>query len=74
MLPFRNGAFKIAKKAKVPIVVSVVKNTREANKNMFRRHSDVYLKILEVIPYEKFSDLKTNEIGETVYKMMVNEI
>ena len=74
LLPFRNGAFKIAKKAKVPIVVSVVKNTREANKNMFRRHSDVYLKILEVIPYEKFSDLKTNEIGETVYKMMVNEI
>ena len=41
---------------------------------MFRRHSDVYLKILEVIPYENFSDLKTNEIGETVYKMMVNEI
>lgn len=74
LLPFRNGAFKIAKKAKVPIVVSVVKNTREANKNMFRRHSNVYLKILDVIPYEKIADLKTNEIGEMVYKMMVNEI
>ena len=41
---------------------------------MFRRHSNVYLKILDVIPYEKIADLKTNEIGEMVYKMMVNEI
>ena len=58
----------------MPIVVSVVKNTPEANRNMFRRHSNVYLKILDVIPYEKIADLKTNEIGEMVYKMMVNEI
>lgn len=74
LLPFRNGAFKIAKKAKVPIVVSVVRNTREANKNMFRRHSNVYLKILDVIPYEKIAELKTNEIGEIVYGMMIKEI
>lgn len=74
LLPFRNGAFKIAKKAKVPIVVSVVKNTRDANKNMFKRRSDVYLKILAVIPYEKIAELKTNEIGEAVFKMMADEI
>lgn len=74
LLPFRCGAFKIAKKAKVPIVVAVVRNTREANKNMFRKHSDVYLKILKIIPYEEIADLKTTEIGEIVYNLMVAEI
>ena len=74
LLPFRNGAFKIAKKAKVPIVVAVVRNTREANKNMFKRHSDVYLKIIKVIPYDDIANLKTNEIGDIVYKIMIDKI
>lgn len=74
LLPFRNGAFKIAKKAKVPIVVSVVRNTREANKNMFRHRSDVYMKVIKVIPYEDIKDLKTSEIGEIVREIMIDEI
>mgnify|MGYP002771097366 FL=1 len=74
LLPFRCGAFKIAKKAKVPIVVSVVSNTRDANKNMFRHHSDVYLRILKIIPYDEIAPLKTSEIGDMVYKMMIDEI
>ena len=74
LLPFRYGAFKIAKKAKVPIVVAVVRNTREANKNMFKRHSDVYLKIIKVIPYNDIANLKTSEIGDIVYKIMIDEI
>ena len=71
---FMPGSFKIAKKAKVPIVVSVVRNTREANKNMFKRHSDVYLKIIKVIPYDDIANLKTNEIGDIVYKIMIDKI
>ncbi len=74
LLPFRNGAFKIAKKAKVPIVVSVIKNTREANKNMFRHRTDVCLRIVKVIPYEDIKDLKTSEIGEIVREIMIDEI
>ena len=30
--------------------------------------------ILDVIPYEKIKDMKTNEIGEMVYKMMDEHI
>ena len=70
LLPFRNGAFKIAKKAKVPIVVSVISNTRKINENILRRRTHVYLKIVDVIPYEEIANLKTNEIGEKVYKIM----
>lgn len=33
LLPFRNGAFKIAQKAKVPIVVCVIENTEKILKN-----------------------------------------
>lgn len=74
LLPFRYGAFKIAKKAKVPIIVSVVQNTRQANKNLFRRRTDVYFKVVETIPYEKVAELKTAEIGELVHEIMIKEI
>jgi 1-acyl-sn-glycerol-3-phosphate acyltransferase len=70
LLPFRNGAFKIAKKAKVPIVVATIRNTRKINKNMLRRHTDVFIDILKVLPYDELSGLKTVEIGEKVYEIM----
>ena len=41
---------------------------------MFKRHSDVYLKIIKVIPYDDIANLKTNEIGDIVYKIMIDEI
>ena len=71
LLPFRNGAFKIAKKAKVPIVVAVIANTRKINENLLKRRTHVYLKILDVIPYEEIAGLKTNEIGEKVSEIML---
>lgn len=74
LLEFRNGAFKIAKKAKAPIVVAVIENTRKINENILRRKTDIYLKIIDIIPYEKIADLKTNEIGETVKQMMLNAL
>ncbi len=70
LLEFRNGAFKIAKKAKCDIVVAVMKNTRAVNENIFRKFSRVTIKISEVIPYEKTENLKTNEIGEMVRTIM----
>ena len=72
LLPFRNGAFKIAKKAKVPIVVAVISNTRKINENLLRRRTHIYLDIIGTIPYEEIAELKTNEIGERVQTMMLN--
>ena len=74
LLPFRNGAFKIAKKAKVPVVAAVISNTRKINENLVRRRTHVYLKIIGIIPYEEIADLKTNEIGERVGTMMLNAL
>ena len=72
LLPFRNGAFKIAKKAKVPLVVSVISNTRQINENILRRRTHIYLKIVDVIPYGEIADMKTNEIGEKVREIMLS--
>ncbi len=75
LLPFRNGSFKIAKKAKVPIVIATTANTRKIEPNFKKlKHTDVYLEIVEVIPYEKIADLKTNEIGDMVYEIMLNAL
>lgn len=71
LLEFRNGAFKIAKKAKCDIAVAVIENSREVNKNIFRKISSVRLTVLQVIPYNQIENLKTVEIGERVRSIMM---
>ena len=69
--PFRNGAFKIAQKANVPIVVCALSNTKAILKNMFRRRTDVHLDVLDVIPAETVASLKTTvEIGDYAPKIL----
>ena len=71
---FRNGAFKIAQKAGVPIVVCVLSNTPAILKNMFRRHTDVYLDVLDIIPAEDLAGVTTAQIGGRVHDTMVKGI
>ena len=71
---FRNGAFKIAQKAGVPIVVCVLSNTPAILKNMFRRHTDVYLDVLDIIPAENLAGVTTAQIGGRVHDTMVKGI
>ena len=69
--PFRNGAFKIAQKAGVPVVICALTNTKAILKNMFRRRTDVYLDVLSVIPAEEIAQLKTTaEISDHAHKIL----
>lgn len=70
LLPFRNGCFKIATKAQVPIAVCVINNTREIPKNMFRRKTEVEFRLLDVIYPEQFADMNTAELGEMIHRLM----
>ena len=70
LLPFRNGAFKIAQKAQVPIVVAVLRNTKQIAKNMFRRRTDVDMEILGVVPVEELMGVPTKDVGDRIHKMM----
>ena len=70
LLPFRNGVFKIAQKADVPIAVCTLCGTRTVLRRMFRRRSDVYLDILELIPAQDCREQNTAQIGARVRACM----
>ena len=74
LLEFKNGCFKIALRGHCPIVVSTIVGTENIHKNFPWRRTTVQMDILDVIPYEKIKDMKTNEIGDMIYKMMDEHI
>ena len=63
LLPFRNGAFKVAQKAKVPVVVMATENADKVLNNFPFRRTDVTLRILAVIDAEQVTAMKTVEIS-----------
>ena len=73
LLPFRNGVFKIAQRAKVPVVVATVKNSEKVLRNFPWRPTDVYLKVCKIISVEEMEGLKTNDIGDEARKCMMLE-
>lgn len=72
---FRPGVFKIAQKAKVPIVVCTLKDTANAIENLLHyRPSDIELSVLQVLEYEEFADKKTVEIADEIFHMMAEDL
>lgn len=70
LLPFKNGAFKIAKKANCPIVVAVIKGGETLKKNYPFKRTHVYLKFVAVIPPEEVAEETTQQIGERVREII----
>lgn len=72
---FRPGVFKIAQKAKVPIVVCTVQNTRQILKNGPKlRPTDVHLHLLAVIGPEELEGKTTVEISDRVHAIMAADL
>lgn len=72
---FRPGVFKIAQKAKVPIVVCTLKDTANAIPNLLHyRPSDIELSVLQVIEPEEFAGKKTVEIADEIYHVMAEDL
>ena len=69
--PFRSGVFKIAQRAKVPVVVCTLRNTQHIVHNFLRlKKTDVYLDILSVIGVEEWEGATTVDIGNKAYEIM----
>lgn len=68
---FKNGAFKIAQKAKTAVVVARIKYERKLSANFLRGRNNVYLKICKVISAEEAANMKTNEISEEARKCIM---
>ncbi|MBO5237258.1 MAG: 1-acyl-sn-glycerol-3-phosphate acyltransferase [Lachnospiraceae bacterium] len=73
LLPFHNGVFKIAQKAKVPIVIVAIQGTEQIKSNYPLHRSHIQLSILETLPTDYVTSHKTAEIGEYV-RLKMNEV
>ena len=73
--PFRSGVFKIAQKARVPIVVCTLKGTSDLFHNMKRlKKTTVQLHLVDVIPAEEVASANTVELGDRIYRLMLNDL
>lgn len=73
--PFRSGVFKIAQKAKVPIVVCTVRNTNQVFRNAMKlKPTEVHLHLLQVIQPEEFAGITTVELGNRIHAMMAEDL
>lgn len=67
--PFRNGVFKIAQRAKVPVVVCTLEGTRDIFRNFLHlRRTRVILKLVDTVSPEDFKG--TKELGDYIHAMM----
>ena len=72
---FRNGVFKIAQKAQVPIVVCTVTNTHKVFHNIKRlQPTHIELHLVAVLQPEEFSGITTVQLGEKVHAMMAADL
>lgn len=74
LLPFRNGAFKIAQKAKAPIVIMTTRYSGDVVKNFPFKKTDCWLTIHKVISTEDAAAMSTHDIGELVRDTMLKAI
>lgn len=74
LMKFRNGAFKIAKKAGVPIIISTIKGTDMIKHRFLRKTSHVYVEVIGMITEEEVKQLNTNQLGEKVYQIMYDNL
>lgn len=72
---FRSGVFKIALKARVPIVVCTLQNTQFVFHNAKRlKPTDVQLHLVGVIPPEELEGVTAVNVSERVYAMMAADL
>ena len=70
LLGFHDGVFLAAKKAKAPVVVTVLLHTDKIKHNWYRFGTDVCLQIIDVIPAEEVVEMRTTDLSHRVREMM----
>ena len=70
LLPFHGGVFKVAQKAKVPVVVCVVEHTDKVKERAPWKKTDVVLSVLRTIPVEEVLSKRSEAIGHETFALM----
>ncbi len=71
LLPFRNGAFQIAKRAGAPIVIAKTTGTEQIARRFARRRTIVRFDILDVLSADTVAKMTTREIGDYAREQML---
>lgn len=74
LLPFHSGVFKIAQRAKVPIVVMTIQGTESIYKNIPFHHTDVPMHIVRTISAEEVAGHRTGELEQMIRTMMLEDL
>lgn len=72
LLEFKTGGLKIAQKANIPIVVSIIRNLNKVSFNPFKK-SKIEIEIIDVIMPEDF-DESTIALGDKIYNLMLENL
>ena len=67
---FHSGSFKIALKAKCPIVLCAIQNTCKVQKRFPFRSTNIYFDVIEVLEYEKIKDMSSQELADYSHKVI----
>ena len=71
---FHNGSFKIALKAKCPIVLCSIQNSCQVKKRFPFKSTTIYFDVIEVLKYEDFKDKTTQEISDYAYNVIKSNL
>ena len=71
---FHNGSFKIALKAKCPIVLCSIQNSCQVKKRFPFKSTAIYFDVIEVLKYEDFKEKTTQEISDYAYKVIKDNL
>ena len=68
ILEFKGGSFKIATKAKCPIVAVALTNTDKVHKRWPFKPTTVYMDVVGVYNYDDYKDMNTQELSSIIQK------
>lgn len=74
LLPFKSGSFKIATKAKCPVVICTMKNTFDIHRNFPFKKTIVEMNIVDVISYEEHQNYNTHQLALLARRKMVEDL
>ena len=74
LLPFHAGSFKIAQRAKVPVVVACMRGSEKAQVVNPISSNRIWLDILDVIPAETVASHRTDTLAQQVRDMIQNRL
>ena len=73
LLPFRNGAFQIAKRASAPVVIATTTGTELIAERFARKRTIVRFDVLDVLDGVAVAKLPTRDIGDYARALMLQD-